>query len=83
MMPVKTKNRRIFNNTIPTLESPEENPVSTERTMIPIMSSIRAALSKIVPVLVFSLPISFNVSTVIPTEVAEKTAPTKAAFNTL
>ena len=48
-----------------------------------MISSIRAALRRVVPVLVFSLPISFSVSTVMDTEVAENTEPIKADFSRL
>ena len=50
---------------------------------MPMMSSMRAALSRVVPVFVFSLPISFRVSTVMDTEVAENTEPIKADFSRL
>ena len=69
--------------TMPGLPSPELKPVRKDKTTMPRMSSMRAALSRVVPVRVLILPISFRVSTVMPTEVAEKTEPTKADLSTL
>lgn len=46
---------------------------------MPITSSMIAADKIVVPTLPFSFPISFNVSTVIPTLVAVRITPTKTA----
>ena len=73
----------MWSSTITGSESPELKALRMERTTMPMMSSIRAALRRVVPVLVFSLPISFSVSTVMDTEVAENTEPIKADFSRL
>ena len=85
----KTKNKRILATTKSAPEAPWPlswpcplRPVKTERRTMPKMSSIIAALKRVAPVFVLSFPSSFKVSTVIPTDVAAKTIPTKAAFKT-
>ena len=77
---VNTKKPNILRVTIAGLT--ELSPIADRmlNTTIPIISSIMAAESSVAPTLVFSLPISFSVSTVILTEVAAKTIPTNAAF---
>jgi hypothetical protein len=49
-----------------------------ERMIMPIISSITAATSMVVPARVLSLPISINIRTVIPMLVATSTAPMKS-----
>lgn len=82
-----TKKRRIFRTTISGLAASASPcpliPVRTERSTIPRISSMIAALKRVVPVFVLSLPSSFSVSTVIPTEVAAKIIPTKQALRML
>ena len=79
----KAKNSTIWISTDTGLDSPELKALRMDSTTMPIMSSMRAALSSVVPVLVFSLPISFRVSTVMETEVAENTDPMKADLSRL
>ena len=50
MNKVNTKNKAILKSTVSGLEPPELNPVKTDKTTIPRMSSMRAALRRIVPV---------------------------------
>ena len=52
-------------------------PLTTDRTMMPITSSMIAAETIVVPSLVEILPSSFKTDTVIATEVAVRIAPTK------
>ena len=76
----KTKNKRVLNNTDIILELGSLNPITMVRTMIPITSSIIAALTIVVPIISFSFPSSFKTCTVILTDVAVNTVPTKTAL---
>ena len=55
------------------------NPITMERTTMPMTSSIMAADRMVVPTLPLSFPISLSVSTVIPTLVAARMTPTNTA----
>ena len=77
----KAKNRVIFISTTGS-ETPEPPLmlVIAVSTIIPIMSSITAAPSIVVPILPESFPSSLKVSTVMLTEVAVSVTPIKRAF---
>ena len=66
--------------TVPGLDSGFLKPITKVRTMMPITSSIIAALRIVVPTFPFSLPISFNDSTVMLTEVAVRITPMNTAL---
>ena len=77
---VNTKKARILSEIMPGFTELSERAERMLRTTMPIISSIMAADSIVVPTFVLSLPISLSVSTVMLTEVAAKTTPTNAAF---
>ena len=75
-----TKKKTVFFITDIGFESGLLNPITNVSTIIPITSSIIAALKIVVPTFPFSFPISFSDSTVILTEVAVKIVPTNTAL---
>ena len=75
-----TKNRTVLTSTVVGLESGLLNPITKVSTMMPMMSSMIAALNMVVPTCPFNLPISFSDSTVMLTDVAVRIVPTKTAL---
>ena len=57
-IPDTAKNITVFMTTLPTLESGVLSPITKVRTIIPITSSITAALTIVVPILPLRCPIS-------------------------
>ena len=76
-----TKNNKILNITTPILTELSAIPVTNVKQIIPKTSSITAAARIAFPLSVDIHPISFNVSTVIPTLVAVKITPKNKLCN--
>ncbi len=76
----KAKKRTVFIITCMELDSGLLKPMTKVSTIMPITSSMIAALMMTVPTLLFSLPSSRSVWTVIPTDVAVIITPVKIAL---
>ena len=79
--PPTIKNNTILINTSPILTSVLVALVTTVKAMTPKISSMMAAPKIALPARVFSFPSSFNVSTVILTDVAVRIIPIKIFCN--
>ena len=74
------KNSTVENTTLPGLESGFLKPITKVSTMMPITSSMIAALKMVVPTFPCSLPISFRDCTVMLTLVAVMMTPVNTAL---
>ena len=74
------KNSTVESTTLPGLDSGFLKPMTKVSTMMPMTSSMMAALRMVVPTLPFSFPISFRDCTVMLTLVAVMMTPMNTAL---